>query len=172
MRKVPNVNKHIFKSPNLPWQTIPELTLVDTQTDNQIASNWGSTHIAGQAHGQSATDDFATERTDVARIEPNTLNQLHEKWESLLTVDIYNKAKFYFYIPTANSHVDGLRVYVGGQTIYSNSSIKGVWTLIDIPFIADNTVLTIGFLSGGSPTFAPSAGNYVFIDDVEIYKDV
>ena len=110
-------------------------------------------------------DGIALEN-DTLRLTINAENNSHYILKAdLFTVGNCYRIRFKYYIPSTNSHVDGMRALTVNQ-IHTGSTVDA-WTSIDVYHNAGSTILLIYALDGGSTTVDDAGA-----DDVFYIKDV
>lgn len=100
---------------------------------------------------------------DNLRLVPNTTNGQHSIYKNTLTQGKRFRVSFDYYIPSANSNIDGFRVTLGSAGDISNvvSATTDLWTRHEFEGVCDagSGLLLIYATDGGNTTFQDAGGD-------------
>ena len=106
-------------------------------------------------------------RTDILRGVLTDDNGTHLIYRTFTAAQLY-RVKFDYFIPAANSHLDGVGITSAVAQYIGLSEVTGTWTSVDVYMVSYNAAVSPSLMptDGGSASFAdPGGDDIIYIDN-------
>jgi hypothetical protein len=156
--------------------TEPTYTTNYTSDFSAGVDGWSSNNLVSSGNND-AVSDGATSLDNVLKTYADATNGAHDLSKAIAHVGTLNRITFKYYIPSAQTNVNGLRVYgnVFGTTIISlslgaESAVVGTWTEVTTAYYTPtSTTVYIRLMKTYTTSYA---GANSAADDILYLKDI